>query len=359
MFLVTVGIVLLVILVLQNVHTNDYSLTPGDATPVAPLVKIKGLSTNPHADKIMLADVYLSSLSAWQWLTAHFQSHVEFVNASELVEPGIPTDELNAQGFLEMSDSKQAAEVAALRALGWKLTAVSSGAVVTGVVAPSPARKAGLSVADQVVGVNDTTIRSACGLIGAIHPLRAGTVVHLKVAKAHINAKGIITWGSPRVLTVTTAAAPSDQGSSGCPGVSGPNRSWLGIEPEDGVRYALPGSISIRTSYIGGPSAGLAMTLTLINKLSAGTLTGHRVVAATGTIDANGNVGDVGGVAEKTVAVERAGAQIFFVPKVELPVALAAAQSGLRVIGVNTLGQALRDLHALGGDTPIALTTPR
>jgi len=82
------------------------------------------------------------------------------------------------------------------------------------------------------------------------------------------------------------------------------------------------------------------------------------VVAATGTIDANGNVGDVGGVAEKTIAVEHAGAQIFFVPKVELPVALGAASSGLRVIGVDTLAQALRDLRALGGDTPVALTAP-
>lgn len=358
-FLITVGVVLLTVAVLQHVNTNDYSLTPGKATRIAPLVKIHGLTTNPRSDKIMLADVYLSPLSAWQWLTAHLQSHVEFVNANELVEPGIPTDELFAQGFLEMSDSKQAAEVAALRALGWKLKAVPSGAVVTGVVVSSPARKAGLRVADEIVGVNGTTIRSSCGLFVAIHSIAAGAVVRLNVAKAHINAKGVITLGTPRIVALTTAAAPRRQGTSGCAGVSGPNQSYLGIQPEDGFRFALPGRISIDTSYIGGPSAGLAMTLSLINKLSAGTLTGHWVVAATGTIDANGNVGDVGGVAEKTVAVERAGAQIFFVPKVELPVALAVASSRLRVIGVVTLGQALRDLHALGGDTPVALTTPR
>ena len=358
-FLITVGVVLLTVAVLQHVNTNDFSLTPGQATRVAPLVEIDGLTTNLRADTIMLADVYLSPLNAWQWLTAHLQSHVEFVNANELVEPGIPTDELNAQGYLEMSDSKQAAEVAALRALGWKLRGVPSGAVVTGVVASSPARKAGLSVADEIVGVNGTTIRSACGLFAAIHSIAAGAVVRLNVAKAHIDAKGVITLRTPRVVALTMAAAPRGQGASGCAGVSGPNRSYLGIQPEDGFHFALPGRISINTKFIGGPSAGLAMTLALINKLSAGTLTGHWVVAATGTIDVNGNVGDVGGVAEKTIAVEHAGAQVFFVPKVEVPLALANAPSGLRVIGVDTLSQALRALHALGGDTPVALTTPR
>ncbi len=74
----------------------------------------------------------------------------------------------------------------------------------------------------------------------------------------------------------------------------------------------------MHTQDIGGPSAGLAMTLGIIDKLSSGRLTGNRIVAATGTIDQYGNVGDVGGVAEKTIAVERAGATIFFVPSVEL-----------------------------------------
>ena len=60
------------------------------------------------------------------------------------------------------------------------------------------------------------------------------------------------------------------------------------------------------------------MTLGIMDKLSTGPLTGGHVVAATGTIDADGDVGDVGGVAEKTIAVERAGATVFFVPTVEL-----------------------------------------
>ena len=349
---------LVLVVGLQAWSVPYYALTPGGATPVAPLVKISGLRTDPRPDKILLTDVYLQSLSAWEWLVMHFQSHVEFVRADQLVEPGIPTDELGAQGFLEMSDSKQAAEVAALEALGWHLTATPDGAVVTGVVAPSPARTAGLRVADRIVGVNATPIRSACALIGAVHLLAPGTTVRLRVARAHISARGAIAWYSPRTLVVRTAPAPAGLGPSGCPGLRGADRSWLGLAPEDGVHYELPGVISINTSNIGGPSAGLAMTLTLLDQLSGGSLTGHHVVAATGTIAPNGAVGDVGGVAEKTVAVQRSGASVFLVPRAEVATATQAAQPGLRIIGVTSLHQALKDLRTLGGAAPIALTKP-
>jgi len=100
------------------------------------------------------------------------------------------------------------------------------------------------------------------------------------------------------------------------------------------------------------------MTLTMIDKMSRQSISGNQPIAATGTIDAYGNVGDVGGVAEKTVAVQRAGAKYFFVPQVEVATAKAAAQPGLKIIGVTTLTQALRDLRALGGAAPQPLTPP-
>ena len=116
---VVLFIVLVVILtatvVLGKINTNDYALTPGDATPVAPLVKIKGVASATHHGKIMLTDVYLTSLDGWQWLYLHFKSHVQFVSGDELVDPGVSTAQLGAQGYLEMSDAKQAAEVAAFR----------------------------------------------------------------------------------------------------------------------------------------------------------------------------------------------------------------------------------------------------
>ena len=333
-----------------------YALTPGDATNVAPLISVRGLATDPHRDAIMLTDVYLSTLTAWQWLYMHLQSHVEFVPASELVDPGVPASQIQAQGYLEMADSKQAAEVAALRALGWRVPLTPAGATVTAVLSGSPAFGR-LHVGDRVVRVDGHAIDSACALVGVVHDVAAGTLLHLGVERVHISAGGAMTYASTQTVTLRTRANHGE-GASPCTNVTGPARSYLGLSSEDAWHVALPGRISIQTTSIGGPSAGLAMTLALIDRLSAGSLTGHHVVAATGTMSPGGQVGDVGGVAEKTIAVARAGAQIFFVPQVEVPVANAVAPASLHVIGVTSLAQVLRDLRALGGDAPVPLSAP-
>lgn len=352
---------LIIFLGLKTIHTNEFAITPGNATPVAPLVKIAGVATNPHHDKIMLADVYLQQLTLWDWIAFHFQSHVQYLGTNQVVEPGISTQELQAQGFLQMSDAKQAAEAAAFRAIGWTIPATNSGTVINGVIAPSPAKTAGLHVGDEIVGVNESTIRTECQLISYTHDLAPGTALTLKVERVTISNQGALSYSSTSSVKLTTGTVPNlEVGSSGCPGVSGIEKSFLGVQLEDGFDFKLPATVSINTADIGGPSAGLAMTLTLINELSRGSLTGHHVIAVTGTIDAQGNVGPVGGVEEKTVAVHRAGAKYFFVPDGGGDVAAArdAHQPDLKIIPVTTLQQVLRDLQALGGTKPQALTKP-
>ena len=128
----------------------------------------------------------------------------------------------------------------------------------------------------------------------------------------------------------------------------------LGIDSEDQVDYTYPFPVKIDVTNIGGPSAGLAMTLGVIDALTNGSVTGGHTVAATGTIDAQGDVGDVGGVAQKTVAVENAGATIFLVPPQEYKAALSKVRPGLHVYAVSTLDQALAVLEAHGGKVPPA-----
>ena len=99
--------------------------------------------------------------------------------------------------------------------------------------------------------------------------------------------------------SVTLGTPPKGLVDTGCGTPTKPT-AYLGIDPQTQQDWHFPVKVTVHTQDIGGPSAGLAMTLGIIDKLSSGRLTGNRIVAATGTIDQNGNVGDVGGVAEKT-----------------------------------------------------------
>ncbi len=109
--------------------------------------------------------------------------------------------------------------------------------------------------------------------------------------------------------------------------------------------------VTLKLSDVGGPSAGLLFSLGIIDKLGGdgrgGDLTGGRVIAGTGTIDAAGKVGAVGGVTLKTQAAHRDGATVFLVPKAECADAKSDVPKGLRLIPVTTLKGTVNSLIAL------------
>lgn len=345
-------------IILQLWPTNFYSITPGHATPVGPLVKVRGLPVDSTHDTIMLTDVYVQKLSLWQWLVAHTQSPVQIVTEQQLLLPGIPPSELIAQGYLQMYDAKEAAEVAAFRALGWKIPTTGTGVTITGVVTGSPAWRAGLRVGDQIIGVGTQSISSACAMVRVVHHQPAGTTLDVKVKSVHISPSGHLSWARASTKRLVTARGEKKVTSSGCSGVSGTDQSYIGVTIENSRQYTFPARITINTADIGGPSAGLAMTLTILDELSRGSLTGGQRIAATGTMSPTGQVGQVGGVAEKAVAVANAGATYFLVPAPEVSQARSSAPASLHVIGVRTLSQVLTALRRLGGGRVVALTRP-
>ncbi|WP_329276262.1 S16 family serine protease [Streptomyces sp. NBC_01451] len=109
--------------------------------------------------------------------------------------------------------------------------------------------------------------------------------------------------------------------------------------------------VSLKLSDVGGPSAGLLFSLGVVDKLDGdgkgGDLTGGRTIAGTGTIDADGTVGAVGGVALKTQAARRDGATVFLVPRAECSDAKSELPDGLRLIPVTSLKGAIEALVAL------------
>ncbi|MFJ4406546.1 S16 family serine protease [Streptomyces sp. NPDC088910] len=116
--------------------------------------------------------------------------------------------------------------------------------------------------------------------------------------------------------------------------------------------------VDLQLADVGGPSAGLLFALGIIDKINGdghgGDLTGGRTIAGTGTIDASGKVGAVGGVPLKEQAARRDGATVFLVPRGECSDAKAELPDGLRLVPVNDLDDALAALAALdkGGKLP-------
>ncbi len=334
---------------------NEYAISPGNAENVAPLISIEGHPKPTVHGQILLTDVFLTQINWLTWIQMKFTKDVQIIPADALVAPGVPDSELTAQGFLEMAQAKDAAKAAALTRLGYRIGAQAAGAQINQVAGKSPAWNA-FHVGDVITQANGTPIRSGCSLVSALHNLAPHTKVVFTVLPATFSASGTLSLGQAEHLNVALATPPSsssEQGSS-CPGVSGPSRGYLGVGLDDYVSYHFPFAISISTPNIGGPSAGLAMTLGIINELSDGKLLLGHTIAATGTMDAAGQVGDVGGVPQKAVTVQRAGASVFLVPVGEVGPARSTTGNAMDVEAVPTLDAALKVFAHLGGHITLA-----
>ncbi len=345
------AIVLVTGWIASRVSVNYYVLTPGDATPVSRYIEVPAADNHPLTGKILLTDVFVSQLNALDYLRyKYLDSGSEVVSEPDLFGPTPNETQFLAQGYLQMAQAQSFATAAALTHLGYTVHPTNAGALVYGIQPGSPAAKT-LKVAQVITAVNGTSTPTDCALVDSLHGSRPGTSVSLSVEHSSINDVGDFVPGPTVQQSVTLGKPPKGLVDNGCGAPTQPT-AFLGIDPQTQQDWQFPVKVTVHTQDIGGPSAGLAMTLGIIDKLSSGRLTGHRIVAATGTIDQHGNVGDVGGVAEKTIAVERAGATVFFVPSVELKTAESKASPQLHVYAVNNLNQVLRILERLGGNVP-------
>ncbi|MDA8357100.1 MAG: hypothetical protein M0Z95_12620 [Actinomycetota bacterium] len=348
-----VALLVVAVVVSSRIEINYYVLTPGVAQPVAPLVHVPSSLDHELHGQVLLTDVYVQQVSLLDYLPDELNSDAQVLSAQTLLGPYTPPSQLTEQGYIEMQQSQAAARAAALTRLGYAVPHTNAGAMLFAVAAGSPASNV-LKVGQVITAVNGSPTPTACALVTALYPDSPGTVVHLSVEQSVVSAEAQLQAGPTVVKSVRLGRRPASDSttSSPCTGSRRPSRSYLGVVITTQVDYHYPVPVSISTSDIGGPSAGLAMTLGIIDKLGGGDITGGHRVAATGTIDPAGQVGDVGGVAEKTVAVERAGATVFFVPPQEYRAAMSKDVPSLHVYAVTTLSQALSILKRLGGRIP-------
>jgi PDZ domain-containing secreted protein len=136
--LVVVVVLALLVTASSRITLSEFVLSPGQAQPVGPLIKVAG-TARASKGHILLTDVFVTQVSLLALLPDRLNGDDQLVPADELVDPGISISELNAQGYLEMAQSQTAAKVAALRRLGYGVPEHNAGAVVEGILAGSPA----------------------------------------------------------------------------------------------------------------------------------------------------------------------------------------------------------------------------
>jgi PDZ domain-containing protein len=308
-----------------------------------PVLQISGHKTYPTTGHLNMTTVRVTSAdykmnlieAVYGWL-----AHDDKVVPHDTLYPQGQTEEQsNQQNAEEFSQSQESAKVAALKELG---VPVKSWVIVSTVVKGSPA-EGRLHAGDVIKAVDGTPVKQPSDVAALVTKHKPGQKVVFTVIPAKEQAaaeKENRTPTATQNVTITTAESHD----------SGPKRAIVGISA--GTDHTFPFNIDIRLADVGGPSAGLMFSLGIYDKLTPGDLTGGKFVAGTGTIDDNGTVGPIGGIDMKTIGARDKGAQYFLTPADNCAEAAQDPPSGLTLVKVKTMKDALNALSDIrSGDT--------
>lgn len=312
------------------VETPYATMSPGSARSTERLIAVDGAPTYESTGEVFFLTVGVDGdVSLLEAATGWIDPEVDVLPREAVFGRGVSEEENRRRNAQAMVGSKELAVVVALTKLGIPMNPTGTGAVVLELTPDTPAA-ASLSVGDTIVAVDGQPVLLYGDLAPTVSARSPGDEVVLTVESEA---------GATREERLTLAARPDDP-SKGFLGVWGDTRDF---DP------GLPFDVDIDSGRVGGPSAGLAFTLAIIDVLTPGDLTGGRQVAVTGTIAEDGTVGEVGGVAQKAAAAAGAGADVLLVPPGEFEEALEHRR-GMEVVAVATLDEALAALANLGGD---------
>jgi len=307
--------------------TDLYAIRPGSVRDTTSAITVDGAEFHDPVGEIGFTTISLTpGITRWQEWRMNDDPTIDLV-PSELIDGERTREERQAANLASMEGSKDLATVVAMDFLGIDGVTTGEGALVRAVLEGSPAEGV-LIPTDVVVAVDDERIDFAGELVAAMKLHSVGDPVLLTVASLdgtirdiEINLGANAETGAPQLgVSITTFQLSAD----------------------------FPVDVAIDSGAVGGPSAGLAFTLGIIDVLTPGELTGGHKVATTGTIGTSGEVGPVGGVLQKVEAARNSGVEIFIVPSIEYDEAIERA-GDMQILVADTLVEAVDILREYAG----------
>lgn len=288
-----------------------------------PLISVDGAETYPSDGELRLTTVAVAGgqrvpVSLLTMVRGWLDGARAVRPVEEVIPPDRTREEIDEANQAAMISSQEHATVAALEELGYAVPTTMTigetleGTGADGVVLPG----------DVITHLDGRALVSFADLSAAMDELSPGDVARLTVLRDDAEVD----------VDVTTVDG-------------GGGRALLGVLVDP--QFDLPVQVEIEIENIGGPSAGLMFALGIVQVLTEVDETGGALIAGSGTIDLTGEVGPIGGIAQKMVGARRDGVEWFLAPEANCP-EVARVPTGLNVVAVSTLAEARAAVEAIG-----------
>ncbi|MDH3307300.1 MAG: PDZ domain-containing protein [Acidimicrobiia bacterium] len=325
-FFLSGGLIALSLLVAgaSTVELPYYSWSPGPAYEVDDLVTVPEPDPVDGEFYMLTVSVSASQVTPIEFAIAQFDSSIDLI-ATERLRGDQTDEEYRENNRRSMDESKATAIFVALDYLGIDVTIKGDGVLVAGLTEGSPVVGL-LEEGDVITAVDGRPVMISSDLTGIISEYKAGDRVVLTLLRNDVE----------ETITVTLVEHVTD-----------PSRPMIGfLATTSNWSYETPFDVDIDATNVGGPSAGLMYSLTLIDLLSEDDLARGHVIAGTGTISVDGTVGAIGGIKQKVVGAAAAGAEYILIPADNWEQA-AGVEANIQKIRVATLQDALDFLATL------------
>jgi len=318
-----------------------YAMSPGPVSDVSDFVVVEEPVGTTEGELYFLT-VSLQEVNILEWVAAKLDSRVDLAPRENIRPAGVSQEELRRQNIALMERSKENAKYVALTYLGYEVTYIGSGALISSTIEDSAADGV-LFAGDIIKFVDGAEVEFSSDAVDLIGGHAPGDELLLTIERASPEDPEAV-----EIVNIPLVLGPYRFVDEDGNVLDDPDRGMAGVMLGDApVEVVWPLPVDIDSQNIGGPSAGLMFTLEIINELTEEDLTQGRRIAGTGTIDADGVVGAIGGIRQKTYGAIDAGAEYILVPAGNYEEAVDAAGDEIEVIRIETIQDAMTFLASL------------
>jgi Lon-like protease len=323
----------IVVMMASSFYTLPYYISkPGMAQELEPIIQVE--NGYKEKGKFMLTTVRMGKANIYSYVMAKASKYQEIYPEDVIKGKDESDEEYSVRQLHLMENSKLNAIVVAYRNAGIPVKFQYKGVYVLNVFPKMPA-EGQLFPGDRIIKIDNKSFSSSELFIEYVNNKKLGDFIKLTIERN----------GLTEMVTISVAAYPEY-----------PSKKGIGIGLVDDKEIIVEPNVTVNTKEIGGPSAGLMFSLEIYNQLTQNDITSGYNIAGTGTIAENGQVGPIGGIEQKIVAADKAGADIFFAPNEKgeddsnYKAAVATAKdihSKMKIIPVDSFDDAVAYLETL------------
>lgn len=306
-----------------NVELPYLAFSAGPVSDAADSVAVDEVAVYPPDGELLMLTVVSQDVNVFEAVIAGIDPSIDLVRKQAVRREGETDEEYRNRVLQQMDDSNFRSVAVALDHLGYEL--VPTEVVINDFVEDVPAASV-LELGDTIEEVDGDPITSVADIRTHLEGLQVGDTLEMTVLRD----------GEEIAVSVELVDREEEPGSP-----------MIGVMLGELTEPPFP--VSIEAGDVGGPSAGMMHTLAIIDTLTEGELTGGNVIAGTGSIRLDGSIGNIGGVRQKVVAAEAAGAEYILVPEGNYESALTAERDSIEIVPVATIDDAIDFLESLDG----------